>query len=115
VERDGGAFREEYPLCPFGSSGEFLTLSKSNSPREAPETPPFSCSGGVLVLANDSRSARHWSARTYHITKKRFPTYEAAKAAEAYARDVQCIGVPSAPPLQEAGFFWTTGSESTIS
>ena len=48
-------------------------------------------------MANDSRSARHWSARTYHITKKRFSTYEAAKAA-AYARDVQCIGVPSAPP-----------------
>jgi hypothetical protein len=75
----------------------------------APETPPFSCSGGVLVLANDSRSARHWSARTYHITKKRFPTYEAAKAAEAYARDVQCIGVPSAPPLQEAGLFLDDG------
>ena len=28
-----------------------------------PETLPFSCSGGALVLANDSRSARHPVAR----------------------------------------------------
>jgi hypothetical protein len=56
----------------------FLQWSSShypNSPREAPETPPFSCSGGVLVLANDfphatGRPKRPFCEAVYSLTRR---------------------------------------------